>query len=751
LSPWTLRFFKQDFERFYIEHHWAHMRYWLWLSVFMGLFYSTISVVFGDELIAEAFDVRMDHYTRTSLIEETPAWLKEAAENATKQQFEEQKMLWNDVKVINLVDGKKITIPRVGFLAWHVTWSLLFLMILLVDRFHNRCCSSRRVRWVWAFARTWLAFGVMFLDVVITSFLNPSVTRFMLFVYALLIRAQFVQTVILVFITTLATLGAGFIGSHDFLNSISVAEFLILNLVCLSAARQTEIHARLSVYRLWYIMTKSNSSGMGDVQENISEAELARNVLSLNELTLEPILEDSALETENFGPPPAPDEMEDGGNDQESGVLTPSSYTVSIGSCAHEPTANQVTATKNSRRGIFSRHLIPDVSRGRSGRRRVNRKRSGSISPSQSSDSETDNLSDCASFCSEQVMDQTRLPPWLCHVKEGIKQCASNDMDATSCWAEVQDVDRYELRGPDYLTDHVKLPATPCAFAVHQIRIIKTKDALLHAGANESSLSSFLKSHPKFFFFIYNRIVPIDRSSVMNVITLMVRRLPSNEDETFDRLLNKYVTGDETFRNNRLKYLYKIRDAPSAVHMALRSFGKERPVIIGNKGHMDQQNYTGSNYVEVDIDTSSSWLARMVVGKINSNAAKIVIEEMLVLEGQEPGELPERPLASWRWVHLNPEQSLVDFEASPPQRAASAAGTAPSSAEGEAGPALTGSMVDVDLEAAGADRPTSTTAAGPSPAPTVTDRGDGPALTAASPTPSNPLPTTALPPHGLSL
>jgi hypothetical protein len=266
-------------------------------------------------------------------------------------------------------------------------------------------------------------------------------------------------------------------------------------------------------------------------------------------------------------------------------------------------------------------------------------------------------------------------------------------MDAQNAWAEVTDVERYELRGATYLADGVKLPAQPCAFTVHQIRIIRSAESLIDAGKNLPSLSSFLKSHPKHFFFIYNRAVPHGTKGVMNVITLMSRRLPSSEDKAFDNLLGRYLAGDETFRNNRLKYLYKLRDATASVHSALRVFGKERPVIIGNKGNMNQLNFSGPNYVEVDIDTSSSWLARMVVGKINAQAPKLIVEEMLVLEGQTEAELPERPLACWRWVHLDPDASIVDIEAmesgSPPLGSAPdfpSSGDAPGSPAGSRSP-----------------------------------------------------------------
>merc|ERR1740130_1863327 len=127
----------------------------------------------------------MDHYARTSVIVKD-----EPNSNATNVHND----MWSGVKVIefNAVNEEHmIEIPRAGFLAWHLLWCLLFLGILVADRFKHRLtrlCS----RPCWVYARSWIAFSVMFLDLVITSFLNPSVARFMVFVYVLLIRTQFI-------------------------------------------------------------------------------------------------------------------------------------------------------------------------------------------------------------------------------------------------------------------------------------------------------------------------------------------------------------------------------------------------------------------------------------------------------------------------------------------------------------------------------------------------------------------------------
>jgi len=230
-------------------------------------------------------------------------------------------------------------------------------------------------------------------------------------------------------------------------------------------------------------------------------------------------------------------------------------------------------------------------------------------------------------------------------------------------WYEVPDVERYSLRGPTYLSDRRKVPASPSAFALHQARLFKTVNPLYNAAEKLPSLRAFIQAHPLHFFIVYNRIVPYKSGTIMNVISLLVRKLPKGDDPAFDRLFDAFVTGTEEFRNTRLKHLCSMRVAPSAVTGAIWLMGGEKPVIIG-KGYIEQKQYVGNNFVEIDVDVSTSRTAKMIVGKVIDNVTSVVMEEMLVLEGQSPDELPERPLAAWRWLQINVDSCIIDLDES---------------------------------------------------------------------------------------
>jgi hypothetical protein len=80
--------------------------------------------------------------------------------------------------------------------------------------------------------------------------------------------------------------------------------------------------------------------------------------------------------------------------------------------------------------------------------------------------------------------------------------------------------------------------------------------------------------------------------------------------------------------------------------------GIKRPVLMG-KGYLRQDFYKGANYIEVDIDISSSFVARQIFSSIMGISTKCIVDEAFVLESTEQVELPERPLALQRIYHVD--------------------------------------------------------------------------------------------------
>lgn len=73
-----------------------------------------------------------------------------------------------------------------------------------------------------------------------------------------------------------------------------------------------------------------------------------------------------------------------------------------------------------------------------------------------------------------------------------------------------------------------------------------------------------------------------------------------------------------------------------------------KPAIIGNKLTMVSYYNERDGYLEVDIDVSSSVVARKIWGAVKNYAGKLSMDICWTLEGQEPQHLPERLLGGVR-------------------------------------------------------------------------------------------------------
>lgn len=276
---------------------------------------------------------------------------------------------------------------------------------------------------------------------------------------------------------------------------------------------------------------------------------------------------------------------------------------------------------------------------------------------SDSEASDDEKISVAGSFYSmgERRAACVKLPSWLSlEGTDNFKESLTGAFGDVNTWSHIADNSKFMLRGESFLENGKKVAAPSSAFVLHQVRVFRTKAPLFNIAQRLPSLKAFLNTHPDHYFMVYNRVIPSSDGTFFNFVTLLVRRLDKNADPAFDRLFNRFVSEGEDFRNARLKYMCRFPVAPAVVQNCIWQAGGEKPVIIGT-GYLDQRHYSGGNFIEVDVDISSSRTVSMTVGKVLLHTAKVVMEEMIAVEGQSADELPERPLASFRWIRVNPD------------------------------------------------------------------------------------------------
>lgn len=228
----------------------------------------------------------------------------------------------------------------------------------------------------------------------------------------------------------------------------------------------------------------------------------------------------------------------------------------------------------------------------------------------------------------------------------------------------------FNIRGKTYLKDKIKIKSEESAFEFITLFIIEHKTSVWHAAENLKGVKSFLAKFPDDFFFIFVRQVPAKKPLTCVVISRQKNRV--EKDSPFNELLMKYLKSPDDFKNKRLKYIPKLENAPWAILTPVRLLGGEKPVLMGN-GYLKQEHYSGANYYEVDVDISSSRIARQIAGPVVKWTHKFKVTEAFVLQGEDVAELPEQILCSWTLQNIKlrnlvfslKEEDLEFFEKNP--------------------------------------------------------------------------------------
>lgn len=223
---------------------------------------------------------------------------------------------------------------------------------------------------------------------------------------------------------------------------------------------------------------------------------------------------------------------------------------------------------------------------------------------------------------------------------------------------------QWEVRNKDYLTNDArpKSASKEAAFELVGLTIITSMKPVEHFAQHMQSLKTFLEEDAAgpdpSQFIVCAYLLPGRPSSA--AVQLFKRVLPEGEDKAFDAAYSRFVNGDEEYRNNHLKQVASLDNMSWMLRAAIGGLGGLRPVIIGRR--LTTKHFTGSNYIEFDMDVASSSVASMLRGAIISSASTLLIDVGWLIEGQEEDELPERLMCAVRWHKLNWDEAVVHLD-----------------------------------------------------------------------------------------
>ncbi|GJW94505.1 enhanced disease resistance 2-like protein [Tanacetum coccineum] len=111
-------------------------------------------------------------------------------------------------------------------------------------------------------------------------------------------------------------------------------------------------------------------------------------------------------------------------------------------------------------------------------------------------------------------------------------------------------------------------------------------------------------------------------ASTYNLVLYYMTRTPLEESV----LLERFVNGDDAFRNSRFKLIPYISKGSWLVK---QSVGK-KACLVGQA--LEVTYYRGENYLELDIDVGSSTVARGVVNLLLDYLNNLIVEMAFLIE-----------------------------------------------------------------------------------------------------------------------
>ncbi|GAV89100.1 DUF1336 domain-containing protein [Cephalotus follicularis] len=238
-------------------------------------------------------------------------------------------------------------------------------------------------------------------------------------------------------------------------------------------------------------------------------------------------------------------------------------------------------------------------------------------------------------------------PEWIERVRsEGAVPLLEPD-NCPNGWASPPG-DKFMVRGPEYFSTRVKIPGgeyllKPLAFDWIK-GSMKIGDILKHPNSRvRKAVDEEFPTGDKPFVWAFNLQVPSKDN--YSAVAYFVATNPIPEGS----LLDRFLKGDDGFRNSRLKLIANIVKGPWIVKKAV---GEQAICIIGRA--LSCKYCIAENFLEVDVDIGSSMVASAIVHLAFGYITTLTVDLAFLIEGQTESELPEQIIGAFRFSELNP-------------------------------------------------------------------------------------------------
>lgn len=227
-----------------------------------------------------------------------------------------------------------------------------------------------------------------------------------------------------------------------------------------------------------------------------------------------------------------------------------------------------------------------------------------------------------------------------------------DDRDNTrDCW-RISDGNNFRVRSKRFLYDKTKIPAGKHLMELVAVDWFKDAKRMDHV-ARRQGCAVQVASEKGIFSLAINVQVPGSTHYSMVFYFVTKQLVPGS-------LLQRFVDGDDEFRNSRFKLIPSV---PKGSWIVRQSVGST-PCLLGKA--VDCTYIRGPNYLEIDIDIGSSTVANGVLGLVCGVITTLVVDMAFLVQANTTDELPERLIGAVRVSHVELSSAVTPkLEASP--------------------------------------------------------------------------------------
>jgi len=176
---------------------------------------------------------------------------------------------------------------------------------------------------------------------------------------------------------------------------------------------------------------------------------------------------------------------------------------------------------------------------------------------------------------------------------------------SSTSWDYV-DATQHVVRGPKYLSDKKKYPSAPAAFKLVEVAGFSTSGPCRFSqDLKDSYYNRARKAGRDVFIFVMH----FDLRPMHTVMVFELDKDALGNDKPFATTFQRFLEGDDAYKNKRIKLLTSVVDANWMVKKAI---GQPVPALIGNK--LTCYYKQAADLCECTCDVNSSMAASAIVG-----------------------------------------------------------------------------------------------------------------------------------------